>query len=655
MYQRLHYALLCLAIVLTACRGDDVLLVPETQTDITPYTTTDHERSTVAGFYLLNEGNMGSNKATLDFADLTTGRYHRNIFATRNPSIPLGLGDVGNDLLHYGSKLYVVVNASHLIEVMDATTGIHIGQISLQNVRHLTAYAGKVYATSYAGPIDLAQNATLGQVVELDTATLAITRRATVGYQPDGIAVLGGKLYVANSGGYRRPHYDTRLMRLDPTTMAVEATLHVAPNLNQVLATPAGMLYVATRGDYADTPSRFFRIDPASFTVADTIDQAVSSWWLSGDSLYILGSQYHERLRQYTLTTALYDTRHQRIVRSPLLPEAVQRTWERPYAIAIHPDLGHIYVADAKNYVSNGTIYAYSPSGQHLWQATTGDIPGHFCFVPRTNFASEASPTDTLIDHLPTRVLDYTPAPGQFVNKLPKASEGEPVDSIKARVLQSLRQRSLITLGGFGGSVTVAFNHRIPNHPDTAELRITGNAFAGSSEPGIVQVGVDHNGNGRPEANEWYELRSTAHTHPNTTAHYTLTYTPPTSPSADIPWTDNQGRKGYITRNAFHSQAYWPLWLPAVPYTLSGTHLPALAHNTGTTEVPHWVIPSLNGHYVDNTPGATLFDLDWAVDAMGQPIRLTHIDFVRIYNATNQQAGWLGEVSTEVSAIEALF
>ena len=41
----------------------------------------------IKGMYLLNEGNMGSNKCTLDFYDSTTGKYHRNIYAERNPSV----------------------------------------------------------------------------------------------------------------------------------------------------------------------------------------------------------------------------------------------------------------------------------------------------------------------------------------------------------------------------------------------------------------------------------------------------------------------------------------------------------------------------------------------------------------------------------------
>lgn len=76
----------------------------------------------IKGFFLLNEGNMGSNKASLDYYDYETGIYHVNIYAERNPGVVYELGDVGNDIQIYGNKLYAVINCSNLVEVMDVAT-----------------------------------------------------------------------------------------------------------------------------------------------------------------------------------------------------------------------------------------------------------------------------------------------------------------------------------------------------------------------------------------------------------------------------------------------------------------------------------------------------------------------------------------------------
>lgn len=105
----------------------------------------------IKGMYLLNEGNMGSNKCTLDFYDSTTGKYHRNIYAERNPSVVKELGDVGNDLQIYGDKLYAVINCSNFIEVMDVETAQHLGQIDVVNCRYITFSNGKAYVIRTRG------------------------------------------------------------------------------------------------------------------------------------------------------------------------------------------------------------------------------------------------------------------------------------------------------------------------------------------------------------------------------------------------------------------------------------------------------------------------------------------------------------------------
>jgi proline racemase len=58
--------------------------------------------------------------------DYTKGTYYRNIYAEINPNVVKELGDVGNDIKIYGSKLYIVVNVSNKIEVLDAKTAKRI-------------------------------------------------------------------------------------------------------------------------------------------------------------------------------------------------------------------------------------------------------------------------------------------------------------------------------------------------------------------------------------------------------------------------------------------------------------------------------------------------------------------------------------------------
>ena len=137
----------------------------------------------VKGFYLVNEGNMNMNRASLDFMDLQTGVYRRNIYNQANPSVVKGLGDVGNDAGVYGSKLYVVVNISNKVEVMDVKTGKRISQINITNCRYITFYKGKAYVSAYLGTVG-DPSAPSGIVAEIDTILLTETRRINVGRQP---------------------------------------------------------------------------------------------------------------------------------------------------------------------------------------------------------------------------------------------------------------------------------------------------------------------------------------------------------------------------------------------------------------------------------------------------------------------------------------
>lgn len=189
---KLIYVLILAAIVcVTSCRKEEEI-VPSTSLQVV---YPDPNPGEIKGFFLLNEGNMGNNKATLDYFDYETGVYTKNIYAERNPGVVKELGDVGNDLQIYGSRLYAVINCSNFVEVMDVNTAKHIGVFSIPNCRYI-AFKGKyAYVSSYAGPVvESDPNYRLGYIAKVDTATLEIIGTCDVGYQPEEMVVAGDKL-----------------------------------------------------------------------------------------------------------------------------------------------------------------------------------------------------------------------------------------------------------------------------------------------------------------------------------------------------------------------------------------------------------------------------------------------------------------------------
>ncbi len=364
-------------VLLYACRKGDKIVPPVETTVTTPV-----PNAAVRGFYLLNEGNMGSNKATLDYFDYTTGLYHKNIYATINPNVVKELGDVGNDVQIYGSKLYAVINVSNKVEVMDAASTKRIKQIDILNCRYVVFANGKAYVSSYAGPVQLDVNAPIGFVAEVDTATLEVTRKVTVGFQPEEMAVVNGKLYVANSGGYRVPNYDSTVSVIDLNTFTEIKKINVGINLHRLKADAYGDIYVSSRGDYRKVPSSLYRIDTKTDQVVQHFGLPISDIWISGDTAYVYGSEFSYNTNSFQITYNMLNVRTETVLNKNFITDGSEAQIKMPYAVAVNPVTKEILVGDAKDYVSPGKLLCFSNSGQLKWSVITGDIPGHIVFIP---------------------------------------------------------------------------------------------------------------------------------------------------------------------------------------------------------------------------------------------------------------------------------
>lgn len=276
-----------------------------------------------------------------------------------------------------------------------------------------------------------------------------------------------------------------------------------------------------------------------------------------------------------------------------------------------------------------------------------------------------------------SKVYEFRPAPGQFVNELPAYEKGDTEKEMCKKVEECISGKNevLVSLGGYGGYVTFGFDHTVINVKGKKDFAIYGNAFysdvsdydnakGGSSEPGIVMVSYDWNMNGKPD-DDWYELAGSEYHKMTTTKGYKITYHRPDTlkkPVTDasgtltdveyIPWKDNRGATGYVSKNMYHKQYYYPKWITSDEMTFEGTRLPDNAIDESGFGA-YWVLYSFDWGYVDNKPNsdenANSFDIDWAVDKNGNPVHLPGVDFIRVYTGVNQYCGWLGETSTEIS------
>ena len=376
--------------ILSSCREDEHIVVSDVQIirdKIDP-------NSKIAGMYLVNEGNMGSNKCTLDFLDYTEGIYMRNIYPERNPTVVKELGDVGNDVQIYGNKLYIIVNCSNKVEVLDARTGVRIKQIEIPNCRYICFRREHAYVSSYVAGVLIDPNAPLGAVFKIDTASLQVVDKVTVGYQPEEMVVLGDYLYVANSGGYRVPYYDNTVSVVEFEGFRQEQQIVVGLNLHRIKADKYGKLWVSSRGNYNDiyspygsVPSNLFvldnRVGYTEMIVTDPINVPCSNMAIHGDSLYLYSHDYDNITQQSTLTYGIINIKTKKVVSKNFITDGTEKEIKMPYGISIHPETGDIYVTDAKNYVSTGTLSCYNKEGKRKWRVSTGDIPAHMVYLKK--------------------------------------------------------------------------------------------------------------------------------------------------------------------------------------------------------------------------------------------------------------------------------
>ena len=377
-----YFACLILAVA-SSCREDFYIIPSQNQdTGVAP------TRGDIVGMYVLNEGNMGSNKASIDYLDLDekkpTVHYHRNIYSERNPNVVKELGDVGNDIKIYGSKLWIVVNVSNKVEVATADSCKRITQINIPNCRYLAFKDGFAYVSSYVGPVKLDKDAPLGMVYKVDTVDFKKKDSVVVGYQPEELCIVENKLYVANSGGYRMPNYDNTLSEIDLTTFKEIRKIKVGLNLHHCQVDHYGQIWVTSRGNYNDVPSRIYWLYKGHnqlYEVIDSIDTPVSGLSIVGDSLYYYGSAWNSATATNTISYGLINVRTHQTIETNLFSAPQIKDITMPYGIMVNPTERDFYLMDAKNYVSSGSLLHFKPDGTHDFTVQTGDLPGHATFV----------------------------------------------------------------------------------------------------------------------------------------------------------------------------------------------------------------------------------------------------------------------------------
>ena len=334
--------------------------------------------------FVLNEGNYQKNNSTLDFLRFSDGNYVSDAFGSMNPAVVQGLGDTGNDLALNDGKLWVVMNGSGYVHVLDARDETLLSSIAVPDPRYIAFDGSHAYVSSYAGAI-YGGDETKGKVYRISLDTYKIDGEVEVGCQPEGIAVSGNSVYVANSGGYNYVHENT-VSVIDRTTFKVTSTVEVVSNLHFLVADSKGTIWVSSYGESAWTqdadgnwiqnmsePMGLYKV--AGSTVSSMNNVHVSCMTLCDDgNIYAIGNAaemdggFNNTLYKVPVGGGS--------VTAVALSATDAAKVGNPYGICVNPKNGDIYIGDA-DYTGPGKVWCFTKDLKTKWSAVAGMLPAH--------------------------------------------------------------------------------------------------------------------------------------------------------------------------------------------------------------------------------------------------------------------------------------
>lgn len=302
----------------------------------------------VSGIYILNNGNWGSNDSNL--GSYNYQEFSSNIFEKVNKQ---KLGDLGQDILVYGNKMYIAVSNSGVIFVTDLSgkilSEVKAGPESNYQPRNLASYKGKVFISYYEG-----------YVGSIDTVNFTLTLSDKIGNNPEGVAISNNKLYVAISNGLNYPDFDSTAAVLNPSTLALEKKLTIGLNPGKMVSC-GDYVFCLCNGNYNDVADSLCVI----YTPAGGSEDMVSTITALGTPVNIAsdGKQYlfvaikngdhYDFASINCFTGTVYD--------SSIIKDG---TVISNFVTSLDVDPVNYYIfIGTSDYVNNGDMYVFKPTG----------------------------------------------------------------------------------------------------------------------------------------------------------------------------------------------------------------------------------------------------------------------------------------------------
>ena len=318
---------------------------------------------------ICNEGNYQSDNGQLSFYDGSKGTLTNKWFQTINHS---KLGDTPNDIIQINDTLVAIaVNWSNIIQFIRPDGTACGATEDVPNNRRLCTDGKFLYVTSYAHLCG-SKKFTKGYVAKIDVATKKVVAACEVGWEPDGVRLYQGKLYVANTGGYsfQEGHdYESTVSVVDAATMTLEKNIETGCiNLYGEMSQAGKYLCVNAAGDYYDHAPATVVLDCESGKVT-TFDFPCTYNTTDGDRFYTIGSSFSYNTGSYTWYFNTIDPQTMTVTQGVFNSTITNKikSLATPYELYVSPYTKNVYFTDAGSYTGAGDLYGYTAGGEKLF------------------------------------------------------------------------------------------------------------------------------------------------------------------------------------------------------------------------------------------------------------------------------------------------
>lgn len=305
------------------------------------------------GAFVVNEGSFGNLNGSITWT--------LNNVTVLNPFVEtngIGLGDVISDFDVVNGKFYAVSNSTAKLIVMNASTFAVEAEITGFAYPRSFQYVGYGIAAVTDGSLD-------GTVKWIDLSTNTIISSTTVGLGPEGMCVLGSRLYVCNSGGWS---IDNRIAVIDIPSKSVLTYVNVADRPLEIQEDTNGSIWVLCSGEtqYNADYTEILGHTPAVLAQVNAADNSVTTFDIGnlGDHpLHMAKDETNQKI--YISNTTLLSFDMQTAVITDFLTQDSQ-------GVSVHPVTHEVWVCGETNYASPSVVKIYSSTGSYLKQLTAG-------------------------------------------------------------------------------------------------------------------------------------------------------------------------------------------------------------------------------------------------------------------------------------------